>query len=291
MAKQRHNHEVDDSQWSAVIRAPGRRLELGLRESWSYRDLIAIFVWRDFVAVYKQTILGPLWYLIQPLLTALVFTVVFARIAGVSTDGVPPFLFYMAGTIMWRYFSDCLTKTSNTFVANAQIFGKVYFPRLTVPISAVISNLISLAIQLLLFVAVWAYYATQSDSVAPRLVYLVFVPVLILQMAALGMGFGIIVAALTTKYRDLAQLVGFGLQLWMFATPVVYPMSIVPEHWRWLMALNPMAPVIEMFRVAFLGSGIANLSYWLVSIAVTIVVFVIGATLFNRVERSFLDTI
>jgi lipopolysaccharide transport system permease protein len=258
---------------------------------WSYRDLIEIFVWRDFVAVYKQTILGPLWYVIQPLLTTLVFTVIFGRIAQIPTDGTPPFLFYLAGITMWRYFSDCLTKISNTFVANAQMFGKVYFPRLTVPMSVAISNLISLAIQLLLFVAVWAYFVTRLDSVEPRFAYLLLVPVLVLQMAALGMGFGIIVASLTTRYRDLTHLVGFGLQLWMFATPVVFPMSLVPEQWRWLVALNPMAPVIELFRFAFLGSGVSDLSYWMISIVVTVLVFILGAAMFNRIERSFVDTI
>jgi lipopolysaccharide transport system permease protein len=280
-----------NSQWTTVIGAPVHPFELKLGELWRYRDLISLFVWRDFVAVYKQTILGPLWYLIQPLLTTVVFTIIFGKVAEISTDGIPPTLFYMAGIVMWRYFSDCLTKTSNTFVGNANIFGKVYFPRLTVPVSVVISNLIGLAIQILLFLAFWAYYIVQTDAIVFHPAYLPVLPLLVLQMAALGLGFGIIVSSLTTKYRDLTQLVSFGVQLWMYATPIVYPMSIVPEQWRWLVALNPMSPVVEIFKYTFLGQGVVELYYWLISIVLTISVLLAGVVLFNRVEKSFMDTV
>jgi lipopolysaccharide transport system permease protein len=283
--------EPADTQWTAVIGPPAHLFDLKLGELWRYRDLISLFVWRDFVAVYKQTILGPLWYLIQPLLTTLVFTVIFSNVAKIPTDGIPPVLFYMAGIVMWRYFSDCLTKTSNTFVGNANIFGKVYFPRLTVPVSVVISNLIGLAIQLLLFLGFWAYYMAQTDAILFHPTYLLLLPLLVLQMAALGLGFGIIVSSLTTKYRDLTHLVGFGVQLWMYATPIVYPMSIISEQWRWLVALNPMSPVIEIFKYTFLGQGVVEFQYWLISIVVTVVVLLAGIVLFNRIEKSFMDTV
>lgn len=277
--------------WTTVIGPSDRLFDLKIVELWHYRDLISLFVWRDFVSVYKQTILGPLWYLIQPLFTTLVFTVIFGKVAAIPTDGVPPVLFYMAGIVMWRYFSDCITKTSNTFVGNAHIFGKVYFPRLTVPISVVISNLIGLGIQLLLFLAFWAYYMTQSAAIVFNAGYLLLLPLLVLQMAALGLGFGIIVSSLTTKYRDLTQLVGFGVQLWMYATPIVYPMSMISEQWRWLVALNPMSPIIEIFKYTFLGNGVADMRYWLVSMGVTIAVLLLGIVLFNRIEKSFMDTV
>jgi len=283
--------EQFDSQWTTVISPPAHPFDLKLGELWRYRDLIGLFVWRDFVSVYKQTILGPLWYLIQPLLTTLVFTIIFGRVAKIPTDGIPPVLFYMAGIVMWRYFADCLTKTSNTFVGNAGIFGKVYFPRLTVPVSVVISNLIGLSIQLLLFLGFWVYYLSKTDAVVMHPGYLVLLPLLIVQMAALGLGFGIIVSSLTTKYRDLTQLVGFGVQLWMYATPIVYPMSIIPEQWRWLVALNPMSPVIEIFKYTFLGQGVVEFQYWLISIIVTLVVLLVGIVLFNRIEKSFMDTV
>jgi lipopolysaccharide transport system permease protein len=277
--------------WTLFIGPKSRLLELKLGELWRYRDLIGLFVWRDFVSVYKQTILGPLWYVIQPLLTTVVFTIIFGKVAAIPTDGIPPVLFYMAGIVFWRYFSDCLTKTSNTFVGNAHIFGKVYFPRLTVPVSVVISNLIGLAIQLILFLAFWVYYMAQSDAIVFHPEYLALLPVLVVQMGILGLGFGIIVSSLTTKYRDLTQLVGFGVQLWMYATPIVYPMSMIPESWRWLVALNPMSPVIEIFKYSFLGNGIVEMHYWAVSLCVTAIVFIFGVILFNRVEKSFMDTV
>lgn len=276
--------------WTQTIRPVSGWFDLHLADLWRYRDLVGLFVWRDFVAVYKQTILGPLWYLIQPLFTTLVFTVVFGRLAGLPTDGLPQPLFYLTGLVAWQYFSNCLTRTSNTFVGNAGIFGKVWFPRLTVPLSVVISNLIGFAIQLLLFAGFYLYYLAQGAALAPQWT-LLLVPLLIVQMAALGLGFGIIVSSLTTKYRDLAQLVGFGTQLWMYATPIVYPVSMVPERWQWVMAINPMAPLVEGFRFAFLGSGAFSLHSYGVSLAVTAAVLFVGIVLFSRVEKSFMDTV
>lgn len=284
----RHSTAPD---WTEVIRPVSGWFDIHLGELWRYRDLIMLFVRRDFVAVYKQTVLGPLWYLIQPIMTTLVFTVIFGQVAKIPTDGIPPVLFYLAGTVVWRYFSDCLTKTSNTFVGNAHIFGKVYFPRLTVPMSVVISNLIAFAIQLLLFLGFWLYFLAADSGVRPQPGYLLLMPLLVLQMAALGLGCGIIVSSLTTKYRDLAQLVAFGVQLWMYATPIVYPMSVIPGKWQWLAALNPMAPVVETFRYAFLGAGTVNAAHLVISLISTAVILFVGIVLFSRIEKSFMDTV
>jgi homopolymeric O-antigen transport system permease protein len=276
--------------WSKIIRPRNGWFDIHPGELWKYRDLIGLFVWRDFVSIYKQTILGPLWYIVQPLLTTVVFTVIFGNIAKLPTDGLPPFLFYLSGVIAWKYFADCLNSTSNTFVGNAHIFGKVYFPRLTVPVAVVISNLISLGIQLLLFMACYVYFWKNSTVIHPQPA-LLLLPILVIQMAALGLGFGIIVSSLTTRYRDLTHLVGFGVQLWMFASPVVYPASSLPDKWRWIMFLNPMAPVIELFRFAFLGTGSLDPQTWLVSLASTVCILLVGVVLFSRVEKSFMDTV
>lgn len=278
------------TKWDKIIRPRNGWFDVNPGELWQYRDLIALFVWRDFVSVYKQTILGPLWYIIQPLLTTVVFTIVFGKVAHLSTDGVPPFLFYLLGIIGWRYFSDCLLSTSNTFVGNAHIFGKVYFPRLTVPVSIVISNLFALGIQLFLFCGFLLYYRL-NDAVLNLQSTLLLLPILVLQMAALSLGFGIIVSSMTTRYRDLSHLVGFGVQLWMYATPIVYPASSLPEKWRWILILNPMAPVIETLRHAFLGSGSFNPGAWLGSVAVTCLVLFVAVVLFSKVEKSVMDTV
>jgi lipopolysaccharide transport system permease protein len=286
-------NETEDASslaWTSTIRPVSGWFDVNLKELWAYRDLIMLFVKRDFVSVYKQTILGPLWYLIQPIMTTLVFTIIFSKIARISTDGLPPVLFYLSGVICWRYFADCLQKTSNTFVENSHIFGKVYFPRLTVPISVTISSLFALAIQLLLFAGFWFYYASQG-AVLRFHGAILLLPLLILQMAALGLGCGIIISSLTTRYRDLAHLVGFGVQLWMYATPVVYPSSILPEKWRWLMTLNPMAPIVETFRYLFLGAGTVSASGLFVSAAITGGILFFGIMLFSRVEKSFMDTV
>ncbi len=242
------------------------------------------------MAVYKQTILGPLWFLFQPLFTTLVFTVVFGRIAKLSTDGLPQILFYLSGIVAWNYFSGCLNKTSDTFVANAGIFGKVWFPRLAVPISIVISSLITFAIQFLLFMGFWFYFFINGSTINPQPL-IMLLPFLIVQMAALGLGCGIIISSLTTKYRDLTQLVGFGVQLWMFATPIVYPTSQIPERFQWIIALNPMSPIIEVFRYSFLGAGTINPSHIALSVLTTMVILFIGIILFSRVEKSFMDTV
>lgn len=270
---------------------PNRGLfEVNLREIWDYRDLIFLFVKRSFVSQYKQTILGPAWAVIQPLLTTIVFTVVFGGLASLPTDGVPSFLFYMCGTICWNYFSSNITVTSTTFVSNAAIFGKVYFPRLVLPISTVITHLISFSIQLITFLVFWIGYVLTGNVVCPNW-SLLLLPLLLLQMAMLSLGFGIIISALTTKYRDLAMLVGFGVQLWMYATPVAYSSSLIPERWIGLYMLNPMTPIIEMFRYGFLGAGTVNVQYYLLSWGVTILILVFGILLFNMVEKTFMDTV
>jgi homopolymeric O-antigen transport system permease protein len=280
----------DSGEWTTIIRPKSGWFDLHISELWSYRDLILLFVCRDFVAVYKQTILGPLWFLLQPLFTTLVFTVIFGKIAKIPTDGVPQLLFYLSGIVVWNYFANCLTATSNTFVGNAAIFGKVYFPRLTVPLSVVISNLITFAIQFFLFLCFYFYYYLQGAALLPNPLVLMF-PLLVLQMALLGLGTGIIVSSLTTKYRDLSYLVSFGIQLWMFATPVVYPSSQVPAQWRWIIALNPMAPVIEIFRYAFLGTEAPQPLQTALSVAMTLIILFGGIVLFSRIEKDFMDTV
>jgi len=276
--------------WDLVIRPKTRWFDLHLGDFWRYRDLTMLFVWRDFVSTYKQTILGPLWHLITPLLTTLIFTVIFNRIADIPTDGLPPFLFYMCGLTAWNYFADCFNRTSGTFVTNAAIFGKVYFPRLTVPVSVVISNLVKFAIQFLLFVSFMIYFGARGSQIHPNLLILL-TPYLLIVMAAIGLGAGIIVSSLTTRYRDLQVLVGFGVQLLMYATPIVYPLSTVPGKYRWLLIINPMTPVIETFRYAFLGNGTFSVMCLLYSTGATLVFLFLGILLFNHVEKTFMDTV
>ncbi|MFC2055312.1 ABC transporter permease [Chloroflexota bacterium] len=276
--------------WTTILRPKRGIFDLRLREVWSARDLIMLFVQRDFVSVYKQTILGPVWYLIQPLLTTIVFTIIFGRIAGLPTDGLPPFLFYLSGTVIWSYFAATLTKTSDTFISNANLFGKVYFPRLAVPLSISISNLVSFSIQFLLFLAFTVYFWMQGANVQPNL-WVLLTPLLLLLMAGMGLGGGIIVSSLTTRYRDLRFLVGFGTQLLMYATPVIYPVSAVPEQLQPLIELNPLTPIVESFRYAYLGSGTVNIYNLLYSLIWTISLLLIGIVIFNRVEATFMDTV
>jgi lipopolysaccharide transport system permease protein len=276
--------------WTSVIKPVSGWFDIHLAELWRYRDLIILFVRRDFVSVYKQTILGPLWFLIQPIFTTVIFTVIFGKIAKIPTDGLPHVLFYMSGIVFWNYFASCLDKTSNTFAANAEIFGKVWFPRLTVPLSIIISNLITFAIQFALFLCFYLYFFLNGASISPKPLILVS-PFLIIQMAALGLGFGIIVSSLTTKYRDLRYLVGFGVQLWMYATPIVYPTSQIPDKYQWIMSLNPMASVIEAFRYAFLGAGTVHPWQMGLSVGITLLILTIGIILFSRIEKSFMDTV
>ncbi len=276
--------------WDLVIRAKTGWFDLHLSDLWKYRDLTMLFVWRDFVAQYKQTILGPLWHLIQPLFTTLLFTLIFSRVAKLPTDAAPPMLFYMAGVTCWSYFAECLNRASGTFIQNAGIFGKVYFPRLCVPVSVVIANIIKFGIQFGLFLVFLGYYICRGAVVHPNALALM-TPVLVLIMAGLGLGAGIIVSSLTIKYRDLQVLVTFGVQLLMYATPVIIPLSGVPDKYRWIMLANPMSSVVETFRFGFLGSGIFDPLQLGYSVAATMVILLLGIVLFNHVERTFMDTV
>jgi lipopolysaccharide transport system permease protein len=277
-------------EWDLTIRPQRSWWDLRLGELWRYRDLIRLFVWRDFVAYYKQTVLGPVWYLIQPIATTLVFTVIFGNIAKLPTDGLPPFLFYLSGTTVWSYFSSSLTSTSNTFTGNAGIFGKVYFPRLCVPISVIISNLISFSIRLASLLVMLVYFMLSGSSIRPTL-WILLLPVLLIIMAGTALGVGIIVSSFTTKYRDLQHMVGFGVQLIMYTSPVIYPVSTVQGVWRWFILANPISPVIETFRLAFLGTSTLSPVYLFYSVAFMLVILLIGILIFNRVEASFMDTV
>jgi len=277
--------------WDLVIRPRTAWLDLHLADLWRYRDLTAMFVWRDYVAQYKQTILGPLWHILQPLLTTIIFTIIFGKMAKLPTDDLPPLLFYMGGVTCWSYFADCVNRTSLTFINNADIFGKVYFPRLSVPVSIVISSMIKFAIQFALFLAFLIFYWAQGAGIHPNAA-IALTPLLLLLMAGLSLSVGIVVSALTTRYRDLQQLVAFGVQLMMFATPVVYPLSMIGGgNFRWLILANPMTPIVETFRYSYLGRGVFDVGYLCYSAAFTLVVLFVGIMLFNRVERTFMDTV
>ena len=282
-----------DGEWSIVIRPKTGWFDIDLKEIWQYRDLVFMFLKRNFNSSYKQTILGPLWFLISPLMSSTMFTLIFGKIANISTDGVPQFLFYMCSNAAWGYFSACLTSTASTFTGNAHLFGKVYFPRLVSPITSVIYGLLSFFIQMLMLVVTMAVFALRGQPVTPN-AHLLLVPVMLLQMALLGLGIGIIISSLTTKYRDLSILVGFGMQLWMYATPVVYPVSqaesLAPQLGRLIM-LNPVAPIINNFRYAVLGCGSMDYKYWALSWIVTFVFLFFGVLIFSRVEKTFMDTV
>jgi lipopolysaccharide transport system permease protein len=278
------------AEWTLVIRPKTGWLDLHLADLWRYRDLVALFVRRDFLAQYKQTILGPLWFVIQPILTTLTFTVVFGNVAKLSTDGLPKILFYLSGVTAWNYFAECLTLTSNTFVANANLFGKVYFPRLAIPVSIVISSLIKFGIQLGLLFCFLAYYVVKGSQALPTTA-LLLLPILLLLMASLGLGVGIIVSALTTKYRDLRFLIQFGVQLLMYTTPVIMPLSKVFGKYRWLMLSNPMTSVIETFRYGLLGSGTFSWSQLGFAATAAGLILTAGVLLFNHVEKTFMDTV
>jgi lipopolysaccharide transport system permease protein len=278
-------------EWTTVIKPKTGWFDINLKEIWQYRDLIFMFIKRNFVSSYKQTILGPLWFLITPLLTSSIFTVVFGQIAKISTDGVPQFLYYMAGNTAWAYFSSCLTSTSHTFTGNAYLFGKVYFPRLVSPISTAIYAVFSFLIQTCLLLILMAFFTFfRKEPVSPNL-WLILVPLMVLQMALLGMGCGIILSSLTTKYRDLSILIGFGVQLWMYATPIVYPLSSVPASFAKIIRFNPMTPIVNNFKYAFLGCGQPEIHSWIISWAVTLVFLATGVLLFSKVEKTFMDTV
>lgn len=279
-----------EEQWTLEVGSKRQLFDLQLKDVWHYRDLIVLFVKRDFVSVYKQTILGPLWYLIQPILTALTYSIVFGRIANIHTGELPKLVFYLSGITLWNYFAECLNKTSTTFISNASVFGKVYFPRLTVPISIVLSNLITFFIQLLLFIVVMLAYSPFTDAIHPSW-YILLLPLLVLVMAGTGLGFGIIISSVTTKYRDLRFLVSFGVQLLMFGTPIIYPLSGMSEKQKSVLLLNPISSVVEAFRFAFTGSGEIYWAYLIYSFVFMVLILFIGLLWFNKVEKSFMDTV
>jgi lipopolysaccharide transport system permease protein len=284
---------IQKEQWDLEIKPQNHLFELHLADVWRYRDLLVLLVRRDFVSFYKQTILGPLWFFIQPLFTTVIYTFIFGSLAGISTDGLPQPLFYMAGITAWGYFADCLTKTSTVFKDNANIFSKVYFPRLIMPLSIVVSNLVRFGVQMLLFLMLIGYYYFVGADFNITLYILLF-PVLIILMALQGLGLGMIITAMTTKYRDLAFLVTFGVQLLMYATTVIYPLSVAlikfPKY-AWLIAYNPMTPIIETFRLGFLGEGTFSLISFIYCITITIILSVLGILIFNKVEKNFVDTV
>ena len=285
-----------EEEWDLEIKPHETVFNLHLKDVWNYRDLLWLLVRRDFVSFYKQTIFGPLWFFIQPIFTTIVFTFVFGQLANIKTGNVPQPLFYMAGTIAWNYFADCLNKTSTVFRDNAGIFGKVYFPRLIMPLSIVFSNLVKFGVQFLLFLVLFFYYYIHYQflngkaAVQPN-VYLLLFPVIMVLMATLGLGIGLIITALTTKYRDLTFVVGFGMQLAMYATPIIYPLSAAPAKYKFLITLNPMTGLIETFKYGFLGSGQFYPGAFTYSVVATVVFFMLGLVIFNKVEKDFVDTV
>lgn len=274
-----------------IIRPKNSFWSIDLKELWRYKDLLFLFVRRDFVSVYKQTILGPLWFIIQPVLTTITFTIIFGNVAQLPTDGIPPVVFYMCGLTFWNYFASCLTSTSTTFISNAGIFGKVYFPRLISPISVVISNTIKFAVQFLLFIGTWIFYYATEGSIVPNS-SLLLLPVYIIIIAGLGLGFGILISSLTTKYRDFTFLVGFGVQLLMYASPIIYPFSVLDADTRFMVnLLNPMSSVIESVKYGFFGKGIFEPTLLLCSFVYMCVLLFFSVMVFNKVEKSFMDTV
>ncbi|MEO7046384.1 MAG: ABC transporter permease [Ferruginibacter sp.] len=284
-------HQKENNYWTEVITSHTGLLDLRLGEVWKYRDLLWLFVRRDFIAQYKQTILGPLWHVIQPLFTTIIFLMLFGRIANIPTDGIQPILFYMSGITVWNYFSACLTSTSNTFLSNAHIFGKVYFPRLVIPLSIILSNIVRFGIQFGLLLLMMIWYQFHGSPIALN-IHWIWIPVLLVLMAGIGLGLGIIISSLTTKYRDLVILLGFAVQLGMYATPIAYPLSFLQHRgYARLIAANPLSPVVECFRYCLFGNGTFTIGSLLYSISFMIVVLFFGALFFNRVEKSFMDTV
>lgn len=284
------NIQTNKENWSIEIKPKKKWLDVDLKGIWRYRDLYYMYVKRDIITVYKQTILGPLWFLIQPILTTIMYMFVFGGLAGISTDGVPQPLFYMSGILLWNYFNAAFMVSSNVFTANASVFGKVYFPRLVVPLSGITSNLIKFGIQLILFIAIYLYYYIQGVNLTINWTIILF-PILILMIALHAMSWGLIISALTTKYRDLTQLVTFGIQLFMYVTPVIYPLSAAPEKYRILISFNPLTPIFETFKYSCMGSGSLDwigLGYSFIVLMITLFLSII---IFNRVERNFMDTV
>ncbi len=286
-------NEQQPDYWDYEVTAGSHALDLKLRETWEYRDLLLLLVRRDFVSFYKQTILGPVWFFVQPIITIIFYTVVFGKLAGIPTDGVPQPLFYLAGTIIWNYFSDCLTKTSTVFRDNASVMGKVYFPRLIMPLSIVISNLIRFGVQFLLFAVLMIWFKMKGAAVMPD-VYILLFPLLIILIAAQGLGLGMIISAVTTKYRDLAFVVSFGVPLLMYATTVIYPLSAIENKYpayAWMVKYNPVTAIMETFRYGFLGKGAFSWDLLGYSSLTTLFIVTAGILVFNRVEKTFVDTV
>ena len=294
MSLKKTERNAADNDWTLVITPKNSLFSLNLIELFRFRDLIALFVKRDFISIYKQTILGPIWIILQPLLTSLTLTVVFGSIAGIET-GAPTMLFMLAGVTVWAYFADCILKTSDTFIVNQNIFGKVYFPRLVVPLSIIITNFIKFLIQLVLFIVFYVIYTTWVDSNSGVYIswQIVLLPLIVLIMAGLGLGFGLIISSLTTKYRDLRFLISFGVQLAMYSSPIVYPLEMVPDKYKWILLSNPMTSVIETFKVAFFGEEFAVFNWYhiLYSLCFAVTIIFAGVVMFNRVEKSFMDTV
>lgn len=276
--------------WTEEIKAESSLLAINFKEIWHYRDLLIMLVKRDFITFYKQTILGPLWFIVQPILTTIIFIVLFGNIAKLSTDGIPQLAFYLAGITIWNYFSESLTKTSSVFTSNASIFGKVYFPRLIMPLSIVVSGLMKFAVQFGLFILVVLYYTFVEQSIHPNL-WVLFTPVLIVLMALFALGVGMLFSSLTTKYKDLSFLIAFGIQLFMYITPVVYPSSALPEKFQFLGKINPLSSIFECFRYGYLGTGTFTIADLLISTLVIVFLFFTGVLVFNKVEKSFMDTV
>jgi lipopolysaccharide transport system permease protein len=282
-----------ENNWTLEIKPRGSLFNLNLKEIWQYRDLLEMYIRRDIVTFYKQTILGPLWFFIQPVFTTIIYMFVFGGLAGIPTDGIPQPLFYLAGITLWNYFSESLNKTSDTFLTNQAVFGKVYFPRLVVPLSVTVTGLVKMVIQFAVFIIVYLYYAAKGSPVTPN-AYAFLLPVLILILAGLGLGFGIIISSLTTKYRDLKFLIAFAIQLWMYATPVIYPLSVMEgsfKKYMWLIQANPLTSVMETFKYGFLGHGTFSWTMLAYSFGFMVVMLLVGVIIFNRVERSFMDVV
>ena len=281
---------AEENHWTMVIKPHTSLFDLQLKEVWHYRDLLLLFVRRDFVTFYKQTILGPTWFFLQPIMTTIIFTFVFGRVANLSTDGIPHVVFYLSGIVLWNYFAECINKTSNIFINNANIFGKVYFPRLIMPLSVIVSNIMKFGVQFLLFLGVWLYYMSRGETINPNAYALLF-PFLLFLMAGVGLGLGMIISSMTTKYRDLTFLITFGVQLAMYASPVIYPLSTLQGSIRWLILINPMTSIIETFRFGFLGEGTFSWVYLGYSTLFCLLVLYAGTLIFNKVQRSFMDTV
>lgn len=275
--------------WDLIIQKKTNLFDLRLKEVWMYRDLLRMFVIRDFVTIYKQTILGPLWFFIQPILTTLMFTVIFGNLAKIPTDGAPKLIFYMSGITLWGYFSTCLVDVSKVFISNSGIFGKVYFPRLIMPLTIIVSNLMKFGVQFVMFLCFFAYFYNQG-TINPN-IWVFFIPFVLLIMAVLSMGIGLILSSMTTKYRDLTMLIAFGIQLFMYATPIIYPLSAVPAKYLWLVKLNPLVPIFEYMRFAYLGVGNFQINSLLYTVFFSVIILAVGVVVFNKVQKTFMDTV